>query len=594
MDEYEYQRQQQLAAEYERLRHQYEAELIRNEQLEIDVAGCQYDVASSIDIISDLNRAVLPPLSETAAETDKKQVIAENVHRTLDDLEESYKLLKNGSTATKNLTADYDDYYTHYGLYNELRQVSLGYVVGLDANLWQSDVPRQKVEKMYLANTEYWLAYAVMAVMLWSSDEEEACQRAVSKSMQINERKSALFFLLASLRFNRIEAAKQWYGVYFDLVEASGIGEEIVYILQVLLCGALGADLQFGKTVQNRMRELMSESKDNISERKAAQERIDSYFNTYISVTKKEFIALKHICPEYEDMMKLLSSAEKNAELKAYFESVLSENAPLSDRLSERIEDALYALIASNDDAEQELLDKIQYEEMVVKANGDLKVAQESYDAYLKDRAKAHNLSLIMVNTALDKKSTADKRVKQFALDFMRKEVVAGAQKYSAYRKKEKAQYDFVIDGCNLHGDENSFEANKPKLLEHYENRIKAAIKASKPVQTLKKISIVACIGFVLFAVLAVVGFVAKWKTGAPVSFLVLAVLAAGAFAACLYFAHDERIKVRKNFQYRIDNGIKMLKEGLEDLAKWRQSYKEADSVFEQLLNVLKEVRTNG
>ena len=51
---------------------------------------------------------------------------------------------------------------------------------------------------MYLANTEYWLAYATMAVMLWASNEREACERAVAKSMQINERKSSLFFLLAS------------------------------------------------------------------------------------------------------------------------------------------------------------------------------------------------------------------------------------------------------------------------------------------------------------------------------------------------------------------------------------------------------------
>ena len=296
MDEAEAQRQQELINRYNSLVRQQNIEAERFNRLQYEVASCQQDIGESIAIISDLKRAVMPHLESTADETDKEEVIASNVSMTIDDLVEKYKLLKNGSTASKNLTGDYDTYYTKYGLYSDLRRVSLGYVVGLDANIWNSDAPRKTVEKMYLANTDYWLAYATMAVMLWASDEKEACERAVSKSMQIDERRSALYFLLASLRFNRTEAAKQWYRVYFDLVDSGGVGEEIIYILQVLLCGALGPDAEFADMVKTRMTELLAESKSDAMRRKELQDSVDGYFSSYISVTRKEYLDLKHIC----------------------------------------------------------------------------------------------------------------------------------------------------------------------------------------------------------------------------------------------------------------------------------------------------------
>ena len=589
----EIERQRQIDEEYVRTLNEYNRAVEYHNRLVVDVARAQEDVFSGINVVKKLHDAVQPRLETTAVNTDREQVIAENVSRTIDDLVDSYRLLKNGSTASKNLTGDYDKYNVHYGLYNELRQVALGYIVGLDANIWTSDEPRQKVEKMYLANTDYWLAYATMAVMLWASDEKEACERAVFKSMQINERKSALFFLLTSLRFDRMEAAREWYKVYFDLVDSGGVGEEIIYILQVLLCGALGSDIEFARCVQEKLRSLLEESSRDPASKKAVREAIDGYFDAYISVTRKEFIALKHICPEYDGMMKLLSDAEKNEKLRDYFKTVISEDAPLSDRLAERIEDALYALISASDDAEQELLDKIAYEEMVVKANGRLDEAQASFDNYMKQKAENRNLALIMTNNALGADSKADSRVKKFALSFIRKEALEGAEKYAGYRKNEKASYDFAVDGCRLSGDENSFAENKPKLLKHYDGLIKASIKEDKQVSLSNKLTAIFAIMAAVFAVLTVVGFVIPWRTSASVTLLMLALVFVGVTVGLIMLGVSQREKIRRSFDYRIENGVKMLEAGLKDLAGWRAAYKAADGVHDELIKVLKEVNAN-
>ena len=581
---------ERLTNEYNRLVRIHNREAERHNMLVVETAECEHNVASTIDIIDALHDVILPPLSTTAKDTEKEEVVAENVSRTIDDLVSSYRLLKNDSTATKNLTGYHQKYATYFGPYNELRKVSLGYIVGLDANIWQSDAPRQTVEKMYLANTDYWLAYATMAVMLWASDEKEACERAVSKSMQINERRSALFFLLASIRFNRFDAAKKWYQVYFDLVDSGGMGEEIVCILQVLLCGALGADIEFAKMVQARMRTLLQQTRANVYARNEAQSVVDGYFFGYMSKTNKEYLALKHICPEYQEMINLLSDAEKNAKLRDAFAEVINSDSPLSDRLSERIEDALYALISSYDPAEEDLLNRIAYEETVVKAKGNLQEAQVAFNKIMEAKRQNHNLSVIMANTALSRESSADMRVKKFALDFVRPECEESARRFSMYRQRERAVYDFEIDGCKMRGDENSLEQNKGVLNNHYDNMIKTKIKADESAGKMKAAAIVMCIFAVIFTILAVVGIAASWDTSAFVTFLVIAIILWGIFALCIFLRYERGKKIRTSFEYRINNGMKMLTDGLAQLREWRTAYHEADNVHAELIKILKEV----
>ncbi len=599
--------QARIDAEYANLCAQYERLQAENARLVADANRCVEDVQISTQYVDRLHKVVKPPLSVTATETDKKQVIANNASLVIDDLVDSYRLLKNESTASKNLTASRDKYYTQYDLYNELRQVSLGYVVGVDKNFWESDAPRKKVEKMYLANTDYWLAYATMAVMLWASDEVDACNRAVSKAMQINERKAALFFLIICLRFERKDAAKMWYKVYFDLVDNGGVGEEIVYILQVLLCGALGRggslesrgdELALGATVQKKLTQLLAEASKDINVRRQAQEGVDDYFKAYISVTEKEFLNLKHICAEYGEMIALLGDAEKNAILKDYFLSVLNDDDKRDKRcrsqIYERIEDVLHSLISAHDDAEQELLDKISYEEMVVDANGNIQIARESYDKMMALKKKNNNIALIMVNTALNKDAQVDANVKRFALRFIKDYALSGAQKFASYRNREKREYDFNVDGCKLRGDENSFAQNEVKLREYYDELIKKRTAEDKVVKSLKTCSIILCVLFAIFGVLTAVSFLIPLKMVVSIVSIVLTVLFVGGFAACLYFKHEQKIKIRKSFEFRINNGIKMLEDGLKDLASWRAAYKSADKVHEELIAILKEEVSNG
>ena len=135
-----------------------------------------------------------------------------------------------------------DEYYTKFAFYHELRRVTLGFVIGLDAHIVSDESMRKKVEKVYLKNTDYWLAYAAMSVMLWASNEQEAAYRAMNKAMTMDGYKSCVFYILINLRFSRVDVARNWYITLLEKSDANNLGEEWQYVLHAYLVGAMRND----------------------------------------------------------------------------------------------------------------------------------------------------------------------------------------------------------------------------------------------------------------------------------------------------------------------------------------------------------------
>lgn len=179
-----------------------------NAKLEVELDNAIQNVSILISNCGKLDKAVYEDMGCLSDVVGQADISTKEVFQALNELAVQYFSFKSISTASKNVTQYNDEYYTRFSYYNELRRISLGYVVGLDSHIVSSESARKKVEKAYLQNTEYWLAYCIAAVMLWASNEKEAAQRAMSKSLSISYFNSCLFYLLINLRFNRIDAAK--------------------------------------------------------------------------------------------------------------------------------------------------------------------------------------------------------------------------------------------------------------------------------------------------------------------------------------------------------------------------------------------------
>lgn len=546
-----------------------------NAALEDELERAIKEVKILIGNCGKMDQAVYEQMSSLSGEVGEADISTKHVFDALNELTTQYFTFKKISTASKNVTQFTDEYHTRFSYYNELRRISLGYVVGLDSHIISSENARKKVEKAYLQNTDYWLAYAISAVMLWSANEPEAAQRAMSKSLSVNYFNSCLFYLLINLRFNRIEAAKKWYVNYLDHADMNDLGDEWQYLLQAYLFGAFGSDEEFQNTVAQCFQNMLAQVEVTTVDfaKKFTQKAIE-FTELYVHKSELEYTTLRRTCSEYDEMHTLLSAAEKNAEIAKYYDALAEEEEKEVGNLSQRIENVLYSLVSDYDDDERQVVQKIKYNESVISARGDVAIAQANYDAMFAEQQKKKNFGDLLLSWAFaDSGNQADVSVKRFSISFMKEAIKKGLdQAVKNYQTKEKEKYTFTIDDCALVCGEEDFAEAEKQLDAHYDkNKLRDTFK-DKFVQIYSGM----CVGAVVLLLFLMVYF-------SPV-ILTIAILVglAGSFLLWRRIVDMGKILMEKKRK-----GKMLLKQALDELAQWRRAYKEADAQSSDMLNAI-------
>ena len=255
MTQEEYEQEQR---EIERLINQINALIAENNRLIAEIESAVSDVYILEKNVRTLHGNVENRVKNTASEISANATDTQKISEAIEELTRQYFTFKTLSTASKNLSQYTDEYYTRFSNFHQLRRITLGYVIGLDTQFVTADNMRKVVEKEYLQNTDYWLAYASAAVMLWASNEEEAAKRAVGKALFMSPTKAALFFMLINLRFGRIEPAQKWFTYYMERVNPSDLGEEWKYLLLSYLSGAFGQSEEFQAVIAANLKGMLA------------------------------------------------------------------------------------------------------------------------------------------------------------------------------------------------------------------------------------------------------------------------------------------------------------------------------------------------
>ncbi len=579
MTEEEYQRELEEA---ERLRAQINNVISQinyinqeNAALERELETAIYNVKVLIGNCGEMDKAVYKEMGTLSDVVGQADISTKEVFRALKELTVQYFSFKNISTASKNASQYTDEYYTRFSYYNELRRISLGYVVGLDSNIISSEPARKKVEKAYLQNTEYWLAYCISAVMLWVSDEKEAAERAMSKSLTISYFNSCLFYLLINLRFNRIDAAKKWYVNYLDRADMSNLGDEWQYLLQAYLLGAFGADEEFQTTIAACFRNMLAQVEvTTVDFAKKFTRKAIEFAELYVHKTNHEYTILGRTCAEYPDMKALLSTAEKNAEIARYYNEISEAEVTEGKDLPQRIENVLYSLINDYDEDELKVVQKIKYNEAVISAKGDVAIAQANYNALFEDKKKKKNFGDLLLSWAFaDDTSQTDVSVRRFSISLMKEAMAKGFKQFvEQYRTKEKDKYHFNIDECELECNEKDYDEAEKILDKFYDkNKFKNTFK-DKHVLIYTGICAVA-----LLLLLLLIPFFS------PVILTIGILLGlAGSFLLWRRIVDMGKIIKEKKRKSKL-----LLKQALDELSQWRSAYKEADAKSVDMLSAV-------
>ena len=129
-------------AEYNRLCDEYNHLVAQNRilraEIENGVENCLV-LAGNVGVVA---RKATSQVKYVAGELNDADGVVDKLYRCLVDVTEHYFLFKNLSEASKKLTQYNDEYYTKFKFYNELRRITLGYVIGLDSHIISNEVLR--------------------------------------------------------------------------------------------------------------------------------------------------------------------------------------------------------------------------------------------------------------------------------------------------------------------------------------------------------------------------------------------------------------------------------------------------------------------
>ena len=564
----DYERAQQLVREINAL-------IDENAQLAAELEAAEHNVqvlTSNVGVLEGNVHSTMSGLADTVGSADEDISFLFNALR---EVTEQYFIFKNLSTASKNLTMYTDEYYTRFSFYNKLRRITLGYVIGLDNAIISDESLRKQVEKAYLQNTEYWLAYAIMAVMLWAQNEREASNRAMTKALAMDYHRSCVFFLLVNLRFERQQTAREWYLNYLEKIDPSRLGDEFQYLLQSYLNGLFGNDREFENIVSENMKRMMEQAEaTTVGFGEKFVDGTFQYAQTHLHRTEETFPTLKEVSGDWQKLMGLLSDAEKHSEFAGDYVRLAEEPEDLAEEQAQRVENVLYGLINGYDDAEWRVVKEQKRNEAVIEAKGDMKAANEKYELLYAHLNEKKPLSDLMLTWAFSEDPTqTNKTVRRFTIAMMKDKIYRGYEKFAEhYRKQEPEKISLTIDGCTMMAKEDEQESSAQTLDNYFSKNKAKNIFQDKQA----KIYGVICIAAILILIIMAFSF-------SPVA-LTIGVLA-GVLGGFLLWRRI--VDVGKQLEERKRLAQVQLTQALEELECWRKCYHDADTHLSDVKDAL-------
>lgn len=551
-----------------------EFEQVRQAQLEEERAFCNEQLVVLDKAAQRMSVQAVKDFKQLNDHVSRGALDARDLLQLLRDVSEKYFSYKNLSTATKNLTQYNDEYANKFKFYRELRRISLGCVMAVDTNLVSQEAVRTKVEKSYLANTDYWLAYAIAAVMLWWSDERAAAGRAVKRALSFSARKSSLFFLFVNLKFGRRDSALKWYEYYLGDAHANDVGEEFQYLLEAQLSGSFGNDRELEESVRAHIDDMFNEiTVYSINFHEDVSEAACRFMQTKSHVSDFEFFNLPEYCEQWEQMKTVLSDAEKNVMVAREYQR-LAQEPERSEGVNERLEDTIYNLIESMDPQEEQLYRKIRYNELVIAAKGDVHKAEVAFAERYPENGPVGFADLLKKWAFTEDDAIILPQTRRFATERLGSDIRAGMNKFiEGYRSSVQDRYTLKVDGWSKACNEDELGIAKNDFNEFYKKHSIWQYLKDKFIIIWMVMIVVGLAGLVLSAVL--------WRTPAPIVVSILLVLI-GAF--CLWRQIDN---LKQVIERRRRKDLEIIERTLDEMREWRTAFQEADKGSDALMQAL-------
>ena len=484
----------------------------------------------------------------------------------------------------------------YFEFYNQarVRKIARAFVDNLDLEMVSDELIYQSIEKQHLQAPDYWLTFALLAIMAWRNDDQVTCQAALEGALSLDERSTITFMTLFHLRMRRFDVALKWFNCLSDM-EALG-KDSYTYLMLISIIpfkvdeieSHEGKEYEFPKVVYSH---LLEKYKECSSEQQDAQFRnfILTYFQRLDVPETLQYPYFTRFVNVYQNMANALSSAKNNQAILDYLEDIshvhLRENNPILNKSFDR-------LFETPSKGEEAIIRQIKDLEDIVSALPELKkelknITKEEFHQYAihkADEKKKHDASVLNLpyemmnwffyNPDPDINSLTRWNIFCLLIDNTKKAYI---QYYYRYHNLLPKTFPIDIDDFATQTEFKDKEADKRAVDTFIDNKKAYLLK--------KAIKPLFYIGIVLFAGLIALGVFALQKEVLPGAIASFA--GSGLSALMAVFALLANIKKKKGIVEKAERDRVEYKEIIDHLyeekAKYDAEFSEADAISQDV-----------
>ncbi|MFC9031668.1 hypothetical protein [Streptomyces arboris] len=351
----------------------------------VDVIGLQIGgVHAQVEGLRDDFTAMTATLSGVADAVSGVDGRLRDLGHRFDQFTERYARDQARSAAEAELTQLKVQWYGGFEQRRRTRALARGLVHTLTQDALERGVVHKETvaacaEERMLHEPSFWLAPAVAALAARYRGESRTAQRAWGQAYSLDAPKANLFFALTCSRMGELDEAARWMDQYLRSLDPYRLDESFQVVLDAVACDELGRDAR--SYVQQTMRRW-NEQLDlahATTMRSQVQQRMGALSK---GAARGGFAKLERMCPgEWRRIRTGWELATVPEATLSFLEDSFSGGEAEDDRDARHTENALESLIERLDPDEEALRDRMEYLELVIEHDGDLREAHEVHAA---------------------------------------------------------------------------------------------------------------------------------------------------------------------------------------------------------------------
>lgn len=401
-----------------------EAELAEEQRINYELSSELSMIASGVSSahsrIEQFNSEIQNKMNNSLANLEDSTNKLAAAVQTQAEIEELYVRFKAMELANKRVRDCNNRIFYDFANYSKVRKLVQGIMDNLDLEMASDRIIYKSVERSHLATPDYWLTCVLLSIMAWRNDDKALADRAMGEAMRLDKKHSAIFYMLFNLRMKREEAAMKWFLQYqgCDLV---GADQRTFLLLFALISKTINSSGEVSETYRYEIERFIRKVVDDSTAAAgySAEDMISGvrrHLKRFVPRQELDYPSMRKYCTDFSRFTTIMMNAKSNIEILQFLKDVI--HVPLEQR-NDFINVFIMEIISAANDQEKSVYEEIEYNETIIRMEGDVDKAKKAFGRKKIHDEKEMNLIYEMIEWVFgaDKKDVnGQSRLNMFTL----------------------------------------------------------------------------------------------------------------------------------------------------------------------------------